>query len=54
MHVPHKVSVITVFLFCDMRGQASEREQIVRFEETDAVFAGEALLEKDFFLDLFD
>ena len=53
VHVLDEIDPVAVLLLCNMGGHATEREEIVRFEECNAVRTGETLAGENFIIDSF-
>ncbi len=53
VHVLDEIDPVAVLVLCNMGGHSTKREQVVRFEECDAVISGEPLPRENFIIDLF-
>jgi hypothetical protein len=53
VHVLDEIDPVAVLVLCDMGCHSTKREQVVRFEECDAVSAGEPLSGENFIIDSF-
>jgi len=54
VHVLDEMDTVAVLVLRDMGSHATERKQVVRTKELDAVFARESLVGNNFIFDMFD
>jgi hypothetical protein len=54
VHVLDEVDLVLVFFLSNMGSHATEQEKIIRFEEVNTIFTGEALFGKNFIFDTID